>query len=426
MFKYLLYTLYLVGLVIINNASAQESKTIYNEADVPEFTLPDPLVCQDGTKVINSTIWFRKRRPEILSLFETTMFGIAPGKPNKMKYEVISDDNALNGKAIRKRVTIYPSEKNEQVKFEMLMYLPKKAGKPAPVFLGLNFKGNHTVHPDPEIKLPVSWMRPGKEDLVIDNKALESGRGKSSSRWPVELILSRGYGIATIYYGDIDPDFHDGFKNGIHTLYPPIDPADRKPDQWATIAAWAWGLSRAMDYFETDTDVNSRKVAVIGHSRIGKTALWAGATDQRFALVVSNNSGCGGAALSRRRYGESVKSINSVFPHWFCDNYKKYNDNEQAQPVDQHMLIALMAPRPVYIASAVGDPWADPHGEFLSAAHADPVYRLLGTDGIPVKQMPELDSPISGTIGYHIRTGKHDIKEYDWTQYLKFADKHLK
>ena len=424
MFKYLLCTLCLVGLVITDNAPAKGYEMILNEADVPEYTLPDPLVCQDGTKVTNSTIWFQKRRPEILSLFETTMFGIAPGKPNKMKYEVISDDNALNGKAIRKQVTIYPSEKNEQVKFEMLIYLPKKTGKPAPVFLAPNFRGNHSIHPDPEIKLPTSWMLPSR--YVIDNKALESGRGKSSSRWPVELILSCGYGIATIYYGDIDPDFHDGFKNGVHALYPPKDPADRKPDQWASIAAWAWGLSRAMDYFETDTDINSKKVAVTGHSRLGKTALWAGATDPRFALAISNDSGCGGAALSRRKYGEDVWMINTTFPHWFCDNYDKYKDNEQAQPVDQHMLVALIAPRPVYIASAVEDRAADPHGEFLSAVHADPVYRLLGTDGIPVKQMPELDSPIFGTIGYHVRTGKHDIKEYDWTQFLKFADKHLK
>ena len=425
MVKCFLCTVCLIGLVAGPDASARDNVVIYDEADVPEYTLPDPLVCRDGTKVVDSAIWFQKRRPEILSLFETTMFGIAPGRPEPVKYEVTCDPNALDGKAVRKQIAICLSEANKQLKLEMLLYLPKTAGGPAPVFLGLNFGGNHIIHPDPKIRLPASLLRPDKEGRPIDKKELESERGVSSGAWPVELILSHGYGVATIYYGDIDPDFHDGFKNGVHALYPPADPADRKPDQWASIAAWAWGLSRAMDYFETDTDIDSRRVAVIGHSRLGKTALWAGATDQRFALVVSNNSGCGGAALSRRRYGESVEKINTSFPHWFCENFKKYNNNEKDQPVDQHMLIALIAPRPVYIASAVEDRWADPHGEFLSAVHADPVYRLLGTDGIPVQQMPEPDAPVSGTIGYHLRTGKHNLTEYDWEQYLKFADKHL-
>ncbi len=291
--------------------------------------------------------------------------------------------------------------------------------------MGLNFNGNHTVHPDPQISITESWVRNNEAAGITDNRAIESSRGMASGRWPVELILSRGYGLATIYYGDIDPDFDDGFGNGIQGL---IDPsgADREPSSWGSIAAWSWGLSRAMDYFEQDEEIDQERVAVMGHSRLGKTSLWAGAEDERFAMVISNNSGCGGAALSRRPYGERVSRINTSFPHWFASRFHDYNDNEGALPVDQHMLMALMAPRPLYVASAQEDNWADQRGEYLSLYYGSSAYRLYDSRISLDQKMPAVDQPVSsGSLGYHIRTGEHDVKKYDWEQYLDFADRHM-
>ncbi len=310
----------------------------------------------------------------------------------------------------------------------LLVYTPKTSEK-VPAFLGLNFQGNHTVDPDPSISLNQNWMR--DREGTKDNRATEASRGVAASRWPIEMIIDRGYGLVTIYYGDIDPDFDDGFENGIHGQFKSETDSIPAGEKWGSIAAWAYGLSSALDFLQQDSLIDGSRVAVIGHSRLGKTSLWAGATDPRFKLVISNDSGCGGAALSRRAIGETIGRINTSFPHWFCDNYLQYNKNEDACPVDQHELIALIAPRAVYVASATEDQWADPKGEFLSCVHADPVYRLLGTDGMggsePPTEMVAADTPIkSGTIGYHLRTGGHDVTSYDWAQYLDFADRHVK
>jgi len=401
--------------------SAQDAN--YDESKIPSYNLPDPLVALNGTPIRDSAVWKHKRRPEILELFKTHVFGHAPDEKVAMRVEEMSSDtNALGGIAICKQIQIHLSRKGKTVTLGLLIYLPKNTETPAPTFLALNFGGNHTVIDDPEVAITESWVRNNKDAGISDNRSNENARGGRSSRWEIERIVKRGYALATLYYGDIDPDYDDGFTNGVHQLFPELTPG---PDSWGSIAAWSWGLSRVMDYFEQENDIDQSRVALLGHSRLGKTSLWGGANDERFALVISNDSGCGGAALSRRAFGETVAIINKSFPHWFCDNFNKYNNNENDLPVDQHMLIALMAPRPIYIASADEDRWADPKGEFLSAKFASPVYELFGLKGIDVDDQPALNTPVMNSIGYHVRPGKHDVTNYDWDRYMDFADKHF-
>lgn len=399
--------------LMIGKSFSQSNKGNTDESKVPAYTLPDPLILANGKAVTNAKMWWKQRRPEILSLFEENVYGKTPQKKLSVSFVVTSvDAKALGGKAIRKEITAYFTTDQKGPQMTILLYLPHNHLKPVPVFVGLNFSGNHTVCADSGISITKSWLP--------NNKILP--RGAAASQWQIERILERGYGLATIYCGDIDPDFNDGFQNGIHPLFYNANQTKPEPNEWGTIGAWAWGLSRALDYFETDHDINAKQVAVMGHSRLGKAAVWAGAIDQRFAMVISNESGCGGAALSKRIYGETVKIINDKFPHWFCGNFKKYDDNEVALPVDQHELIALIAPRPIYIASATGDQWSDPLGEFLSGLHASPVYKLLGTDGLAATVFPDENKPIKSTISYHVRPGKHDVTVYDWDRYLDFAD----
>jgi hypothetical protein len=273
------------------------------------------------------------------------------------------------------------------------------------------------VAPDEEILVTSSWVRNNEANGAKNNQASAAGRGSSRSRWPVEQIVAAGLGVATAYYGDIDPDTDDQFQNGVHALFPNHRPSAEHPDRWGSISAWAWGLSRLLDCIEQEVEqVDASRVAVIGHSRLGKTSLWAGATDKRFAAVISNDSGCGGAALSRRAFGETVGRINTSFPHWFCPNFKQYNENEDQLPIDQHQLLALIAPRLVYVASATQDQWADPHGEFLSLNLASDVFQRLqkSTAGNSSTQ------PLM-RVGYHLRDGKHDINAWDWAHYIRFV-----
>lgn len=387
----------------------------YDESKVPSYKLPDPLVFNSGKPVETAKQWTSKRRDEVLELFRSEVYGRQPSEvPGLYSEELERNENALGGIAVRRQIRLYLGRRGEQPYMDLLVYQPNNTDEPVPVFMGLNFRGNHTTNHDPAIH--------AKEYHKGQSVVLEK-RGEKAHRWQAELVVKSGFAVATVYYGDIDPDFDDNWKNGWHKYFPMQDPV--KPDAWGSIATWAWGLSRVVDYVEIDESLDHDKVALIGHSRLGKTALWAGAEDERFKIVISNNSGCGGAALSRRRFGETVARINRVFPHWFCDNFNKYDDNEDALPVDQHMLISLIAPRPVYIASATGDAWADPNGEFKSGQGAEPVYALFNLKGLGTESQPKPNSPVGDAMGYHLREGPHDVMEYDWIQYIKFARRHF-
>ncbi len=390
----------------------------YDEGKVGSYTLPDVLTMAGGKPVKDAQTWRTQRRPEILRLYEQQVYGRSAPAPKRLEYEVVSTEaGVLGGAAVRRRVTIWPAGKSPAPAMDLLLYLPPNAKGKLPVFLGMNFNGNFAIANDPGVPLSKSWMRTG------DHKASEKNRGAEASRWQVEKVLARGYAVAAIYYGDVFPDHNDGWKDSI---IPHLSKGKPAPDDWNAIGAWAYGLSRAMDYIEKDKDLDAKRVAVWGHSRLGKTALWAGALDERFSMVISNDSGEGGAALARRNFGETVNRINTSFPHWFTGNFKQYNQRVNELPVDQHMLLALIAPRLLYVASAEEDKWADPKGEFLAAKAAEPVYKLLGKDGLPAAEWPGVHQPAHGTIGYHIRAGKHDVTAYDWEQFLNFADKHWK
>jgi len=400
----------------------------YDESKIPDFILPDVLVTKSGDKIKNVDQWEKIRRSEVLELFETEVYGKVPKQAVEVKFHIVDNKkNVLDGLADRKQIKIIFSKEDKIIEADLLIYLPANQKTAVPVFLALDFDGNHTIYPDFDILISDSWVDNEPKVGIFNNISNELSRGYKSNRWPVPYILSRGYGIAVMHYSDIDPDFDDDFQNGIHPLFYAEGQTKPASNEWGSIGAWAFGLIQSMNYFETDDGIDHTNVAVLGHSRLGKTSLWAGALDKRFAMVISNESGCGGAALSMRKIGETIGRINTVFPHWFCDNFNKYNDNEEALPVDQHMLIALMAPRPVYIASANGDPWADPKGEFLSGVYASPVYNLYGLRGLDEEDLPPLNSPlIEGNVGYHIRWGEHNLTYYDWEQFINFADKFLK
>jgi len=424
-------TVALFGLAA-KTALAQQPETNFDESKVVPYTLPDPLTMASGRKVTTGVQWLEERRPELVRLFQTEVYGRVPHPvaPIRPTFQIRSEDKqALGGTAVRREISILFSDKADGPRMELLLYLPRRAGasRRVPAFLALNFEGNHAISHDPGITLSRQWMRNDPNKKVVNHQATESSRGADSSRWPVERILARDYALVTAYYGDLDPDYDDGFKNGIHPLFYHSGQTRPAADEWGSIGAWAWGLSRALDYLETAPEIEARQVAVMGHSRLGKTALWAGAEDPRFAIVISNDSGCGGAALSRRNFGETVAEINTSFPHWFCANFRQYNGREDRLPVDQHELIALIAPRPVLICSAEEDLWADPKGEFLAGLAADPVYRLLGTDGLAVTEMPRPapNQLVKSTIGYHFRTGKHDVTDDDWNAFMDFADHHF-
>jgi hypothetical protein len=410
----------LLATMVVMAAKDPSIPVNFDESQVPDYTLPDPLTSATGEPVKTAEAWRTARRPELLQLFSEHVYGAMPPPCPIAAVETRDFKIGLGEVAApAQEATLYFRADRSGPAVRVLLVMPPASGdvRRWPVFLGYNFNGNHTVCDDTNITLAAVWNKQRQRET-----ADAATRGRSASRWPIANILAHGYALATVYYGDVAPDHPEAFDQGVHGLYPTYQ--DRS-DNWAAIGGWAWGLSRVLDYLQTQSQIDSRRVAVIGHSRLGKTALWTGATDQRFALVVSNNSGCGGAALARRRMGETVAHINTSFPHWFCRNHHRYNGHEDDLPVDQHELLALIAPRPLYVASATQDRWADPKGEFLAAVAASEVYRLLGTDGLPATQWPAPQTPLIGRIGYHLRSGKHDVTAYDWERYLNFADRHF-
>lgn len=399
-----------------------------SEDKVPPYIEPDILRDENGAIISTAKQWTHRRRPQILALLRSQMFGFNPTHPVHLNREGVSiDTDALDGVAIRKQIILTLPGSPEGPRLHLLLYLPSHTKGRVPVFLGLNDSGNQSVSTDPGIELGPIWVPdPNNRRVLLTQNADDPMRGHSASQWPIRTILARGYGFATIYAGDLEPDFIGGKDHGLRASSMLAEENIPINQRWGALGVWAWGLSRALDYLITDPGVDGASVAVIGHSRFGKAALWAGAQDTRFALVISNESGKGGAALLKRNFGETVANLNTRFPYWFCPNFRRYTNNEPALPFDSPFLLALVAPRPLYVASSSGEYIVDPLGEFLAAVAVGPVYKLFGEKGLGVTEQPPIGHPIFNQVGYHLRYGKHDMTAYDWEQYLAFADIHLK
>lgn len=399
-------------------------------AELPEVSklpanpnLPDPLVMLNGDRITTAEKWEQKRRPELKTLFQHYMYGYFPAAPKKIEAKVEREDlKCLGGKATLKEVTI-SFGLPDWPRIRLLLVVPNGRSKPAPVFVGINFCGNHAVLKDPAIALPTGWVYSFCSGSK-DNRATDAGRGTQLDTWTIERTIERGYAVALFYNGDIAPD-KPGFTEGIHRHLWEKGQTAPGPRDWATIASWAWGVQRVVDYLHTNPDIDTGRIAVVGHSRLGKTALLAAAFDERIKLAIPHQAGCGGTAPSRGKIGESVKQINDRFPHWFNAEFKKFNDQPERIPFDQHCLAALVAPRPLLFSNAVEDTWANPEGQFQVLQAADPVYRLLKAGGLEAKKMPEVGQLIDSKLGYFIRPGKHSMTPDDWKVFLDYADRHF-
>ncbi len=416
------HTLLLSVLLVLTNSAAGQNKNApvnYDESKVPTFEVPDVLTCADGSRIETRKQWERKRRPELLRMFCEQEYGFTPQHTGiKVKYETIATNSeALGGLATQKQVRFLFTGKNGQThEALLLLYLPNQATKRVPVVVSYNFHGNQTTTMQDDVLFSPSkdlMQKAGSDDWV---------RGEQQRRWSYETALRRGYAVATMCYHDICPDSPGLLSQGVLPLFPSYDDGPRTSDEWGTIGVWAWGYSRIADYLlKKEPKIDGKRMIVLGHSRLGKTALWAGVQDERFRVVISNNSGCGGAALSKRVFGENIARITASFPHWFCPAFNAYSENEAALPFDQHELLALIAPRYVYVASAENDQWADPKGEYLSACYAGAAYQLYEASSPSEAQLQEVK--LHHNVGYHIRPGGHDVTEYDWQCFLDFCDK---
>lgn len=410
--------LVVLGLAMAGAAARADYPEVAQLPSRPE--LPDPLVMLDGERVTTKEQWFGKRRPELKALFQHYMYGYLPAAPGKVTATVLHEDRlAFGGKATLKELALAFGPP-ETPRIHLLLVVPNHRKAPAPVFVGLNFCGNHAIVNDPKVRIPTVWMYSGLG--VKNNRASEAGRGKQIDVWALEQSVDRGYAVATFYSGDVDPDRVD-VREGVQPHLQKAGLTKPGPHAWGTIAAWAWGVHRAVDYLVADPAIDKSRIAVVGHSRLGKAALLAGAFDDRIALAIPLQAGCGGTAPSRGTVGESVKQINDRFPHWFDATFKEFNDHTDRLPFDQHCLVAVMAPRPVLFSNAVEDKWANPDGQFQMLKAADPVYRFLGVEGLQAERMPEPGHLIASRLGYYIRPGKHSMTKGDWKVFLDFADK---
>ena len=393
----------------------------YDEAKVGTYSLPDPLQLNNGRPVRDARTWYSKRRPEIMEMFETQQYGRAPERPLDESFEIVDKGTpALNGKAIRKQVTIYLTKDKTGPSIDLLIYLPSAATKPVPMFFNINFGAVQNAVDDPGIKPETVWD-------PKTNTRITPPAGRGFGRIDAEDLLEAGFGVATYYYGDIDPDYLAGFPNGIRARYLKPGQTDRAPDDWGSIAAWAWGMSRVEDYFEADKSIDAKRVAIHGVSRLGKTVMWAGAHDQRFAAVIASWSGEGGAALSHRNYGETIAHLTAPtrYPYQFAANYAKYGGFPDKAPMDANLLIALIAPRPLLLQTGSTDNWSDPKGEFLAAVAAGPVYKLLGKEDLGTDVWPAAKQPVFHDLSYYMHEGGHGMVPSDWAIYIEFLKKTL-
>ena len=376
-----------------NGAATDLPAPIYDESAVPEYTLPSLLTASDGDSVTAPSDWWNRRRPRLLSRFRAHVYGQLPPPPPTVRVERrSSDQSALDGRALRRHVTLHFTDRPEGPALDLLVFVPKESEGPAPIFAGLNLRGNRTVLPNDD--------------------------------WPVTALIDRGYGLVVAYYGDLFPDRPGGFDESVYQIH--AAEHDATGGNGSALSAWAWGFHRMVDYAAQTDAIDADRVIAVGHSRLGKAALWAGATDRRLVAVVDNASGCGGSALFRRRYGERIVHIDTRFPHWFRDRFRQYRENESALPVDQHQLLALMAPRPVLVSAKTRDRWADPKGMFVSTKHASPAWTVLGHQGLATRTLPKPDAPVLSRVGYHLRSGDHSLRPVDWTAFLDHADRHVR
>lgn len=392
--RFVLFTAMILFMIAVRAQRPADANFV--EANVKPYSLPDVLQTSRHVRIRNKVDW-ENNRAQLLRLFEENIYGQMPKHFDDIKFSLVQkDESAMQGRATMKQVSVEVFNRGQSVKINLILFVPNNSKQAAPAFLLINNRGKENTDPTRLVK---------------------------SGFWPAEQAIDSGYAIAAFHVGDAAPDDKEAFMNGVLQLYPEQIPA---ANGMRAIGAWAWAASRIMDYFVTDPDINAGQVALVGHSRGGKASLWAAAQDQRFAMCVSNCSGNTGAALSRRNFGESVKVINSAFPHWFSDNYKKFNDREAELPVDQHMLLALIAPRPLYITNASEDLWADPTGTFLALKHAEPVYRLYGGSPDLPAQPPAVNQPmLNRQMAYHNREGIHDLTPYDWSNFIRFAKFHF-